>query len=217
MVSDRELLQIHFSVLFVSSARDFSKIDLRWNCRYSRNKFVEEMAKLGINPDVRLTDREWRAVRRRIAKKPRRFSKRFIASQLSERNAYRCRVRMLQHVPALASTASFPYNVPAPIRVGTTVTAFSRKFRLIQRGVVLSRDDLNARYLILFESEEFGCEYCPDSEVASHGGPVMLKVLGAQKYVSSAYNHSSREESSVSDTLWSRYCPLSGGGKFENG
>jgi len=158
--------------------------------RYSRNTFFEDMARFGIDPDTRLTHREWKAVRRRVSKRPRRFSRRFIASQMNERNAYRCRVRMLQHVPALASVADFPYNVPKPIRVGTVVTAYNRKFRMIHRGVVLSHDEVNARYLILFESKEFGCEYCPDSEIASHGGPELVKVMGAGRYISSLYDQS---------------------------
>jgi len=57
---------------------------------------------------------------------------------------------------------------------------------MIQRGVVLSRDDIGARYLVLFENADFGYEFCPDTEVATHGGPEMLPVAGAQRYLASS-------------------------------
>jgi len=87
---------------------------------------------------------------------------------------------------------------------------------MIQRGVVLSRDELNARYLVLFESKDFGCEYCPDSEVASHGGPTMLKVLGAQRFLSSAYDYSGADGvSSLLGAAGSRFGPSIGKFKRE--
>jgi hypothetical protein len=116
-----------------------------------------------------LTRREWTAIRRRIPNKPRRFTQRFIASQFNERNEYRNTVRMLQRNVGLASSLRFPYDVPAPIRVGNIVTAYNRKYRVIHRGVVLSYDERSARYLVQFERKEFGHDFCPDSEVASHG------------------------------------------------
>lgn len=119
---------------------------------------------------ARLTRREWKAIRRRISRRPRRFSPSFINSQMNERNSYRNKVRLLQRNPNLASTSDFPYDVPSPIRVGSVVTALSKRYRIIQRGVVLSFDEENARYLVLFENREYGSEYCPDTEIASHGG-----------------------------------------------
>jgi hypothetical protein len=81
---------------------------------------------------------------------------------------------MLQRNPDLAATLNFQYDVNATIRLGRVVTAYSRKYRILQRGVVLSYDDRKARYLVQFESKEFGNEFCPDSEVASHGIPELL-------------------------------------------
>lgn len=152
--------------------------------RFNRSKFVEDVAKLGVHPGMMLTRREWTAVRRRIPNKPRLFSKRFIASQLSERNRYRNTVRMLQRNVELYPSLQFPYDVPAPIKVGTLVTAFNRRYRVIHRGVVLSYDRPHGRYLVQFERKEFGHDFCPDSEVAAHGIPQLLmrapeKTLGA--------------------------------------
>jgi hypothetical protein len=45
---------------------------------------------------------------------------------------------------------------------------------VIHRGVVLSYDERSARYLVQFERKEFGHDFCPDSEVASHGMPELL-------------------------------------------
>jgi len=142
--------------------------------RYNRNELAEAVAKLGLRPGRKLTRREWRAVRRRIPSRPRRFSKSFIASQLSERNKYRASVRTFQRNPDLTTQLDFEYDVPVPIQVGTTVTAYSRTYRILQRGTVLSYDERNARYLIQFEVRQFGHEFCPDSEVASHGPPQLL-------------------------------------------
>jgi hypothetical protein len=143
--------------------------------RYNRNEFAEEAKKLGIPIGTKLTRREWRAVRRRISKKPRRFSKKFIKSQINERNKYRATVRKLQNNPHLAmSHQDFPYDVPSPITVGTTVTAYSSTYRIIQRGVVLTYDHNTALYLIQFESKQFAYELCPDSAVATNGGPEIL-------------------------------------------
>lgn len=129
---------------------------------------------MGIPKNAQLIRREWATVRRRIRRKPRRFSKRFIMAQFNERNAYRYMVRKIQSNPLLSDSTSFPYNVYAPIRVGTLVTAYNKRFRIIQRGRVLTYDRHTALYLIEFENKQFGFELCPDSEVATCGGPQML-------------------------------------------
>jgi hypothetical protein len=81
---------------------------------------------------------------------------------------------MLQRNVDLASSLRFQYDVPAPIRVGNIVTAYNRKYRVIHRGAVLSYDERSARYLVQFERKEFGHDFCPDTEVASHGIPDLL-------------------------------------------
>lgn len=121
-----------------------------------------------------LSRNEWKAVRRRMTKKPRLFSKKFIASQFSKRNQYRNSVRMLQRNVDAASKVRFPYDVPAPIAVGTTVNAYSKNYRIVQRGTVMTFDYETALYLILFENRQFGYELCPDSDVATCGPPKIL-------------------------------------------
>jgi hypothetical protein len=81
---------------------------------------------------------------------------------------------MFQRNVGLASRLYFPYDVPAPIRVGNIVAAYDRKYRVIHRGVVLSYDERRARYLVQFERKELWHDFCPDSEVASHGIPDLL-------------------------------------------
>lgn len=93
---------------------------------------------------------------------------------MSERNKRRHVIRMLQQNPTLDFHKDIKHSVPAVIPDGTIVTALSRRYRIIQRGVVLSYDKYRARYLVLFENKSYGSEYCPDSEVATHGGPQIL-------------------------------------------
>lgn len=143
--------------------------------RFERNEFAEKALKLGIPLHARLTRRQWAAVRRKISPKPRRFSRAFIREQLQQRNKYRRQVRRIQRDPSLLDVSSFPYNVPWPIAVGRTVTAYSRKYLVLHRGMVLAFDYKTATYVIKFEGREFGCEVCPDSEVATHGGAEELR------------------------------------------
>mmetsp|Transcript_30124 Transcript_30124/g.69520 ORF Transcript_30124/g.69520 Transcript_30124/m.69520 type:complete len:383 (+) Transcript_30124:3-1151(+) len=67
------------------------------------------------------------------------------------------------------------FEVPVAIKVGTTVTAFNRKYRVIHRGIVLAYDLNRCMYLVQFERKELGFEFCPDTEVASHGVPELLE------------------------------------------
>jgi len=157
--------------LFATCEFFYSSIDRPW---YNQNPFANAAAELGIPKGAKLTRREWAAVRRRMPKKPRRFSEKFIVSQLSDRNEYRSKVRKLQNNPHLSSTENFPFVVPAPIRPGTMVTAYSKRFRIIQRGRVLTYDRKTALYLVEFENGQFGYELCPDSDVATSGVPTVL-------------------------------------------
>ena len=65
-------------------------------------------------------------------------------------------------------------DIPPPIRVGTTVTAYNKRLRILHRGIVLFHDVRAHGYLIQFERKELGYEFCPDTEVASHGVPDVL-------------------------------------------
>jgi len=157
--------------LFATCEFFYSDIDRAW---YNFNPFSSAASKLGVPKGAKLTRREWSAVRRRMTNKPRRFSEKFIVSQLSDRNEYRSKYRELQNNPHLAASENFPFDVHAQIRPGTMVTAYSKRFRIIQRGRVLTFDRKTALYLIEFENGQFGFELCPDSDVATCGVPVVL-------------------------------------------
>jgi len=147
----------------------YSDIDRAW---YNSNPFAKEVAKLGILPSAKLTRREWSVVRRMMQKRPRRFSKHFISSQIEERNTFREMVRDLQRNPD--KTNDTEYTIPAQIKVGATVTAYSTKFLVLHRGIVLFHDVFAGRYLVQFERKELGFEFCRDTEVATHGVPDIL-------------------------------------------
>ena len=88
---------------------------------------------------------------------------------------YREQIRQIQVDPDSVNDSGFPFEVPALIRVGTTVTAFHKKSKILHRGTVLLRNSRSNHYLIQFERKELGCEYCPDIEVACHGVPEIIK------------------------------------------
>lgn len=72
----------------------------------------------------------------------------------------------------------FGFDVPAYIKVGTTVTAIHWKRRVLHRGIVIAHDPFRSGYLVQFERQELGFQFCPDYEVASHGGPRILVRSG---------------------------------------
>jgi hypothetical protein len=151
-----------------------AELTIAFTGRFTRNEVLEEVARLGLGKDVKLTTQEWRLIRRRVRKRSRRFSRRFIASQLEELRKYRARVRLIQHNASNANAADIDYDIPAPIPFGTMVTAYSTKFKLILRGMVLSQEPKRFAYLVMFDRKEFGCEYCVDYNLATHGGPALL-------------------------------------------
>lgn len=159
---------------------------------YTANAFAKEIAKLGISPNARMTRREWSVVRRMIRRRPRRFSKRFILSELRERNKYRKMVRDLQRKPD--ETNHTGYAIPAPIRVGATVTAFNKRFLILHRGVILhhepSNGAANGNYLVQFERKELGYEMCTDTEVASHGVPDILMPAAQSRLSGTPHDYS---------------------------
>ena len=146
--------------------------------RYKFNEFAADATKLGVLPNMKLTRREWSMIRRGIHGRPRRFSRRFIFSQLKKRNRYRLIARHLQRNPSEPNPTGF--DIPPPIKPGTIVTAFNQKFKTLHRGVVLFHDAAGHRYLVQFERELLGVEFCVDTEVASHG---ISKVLVPGKEV----------------------------------
>lgn len=142
--------------------------------RYNRNTLLERAVKIGLGPNSKVTRKQWAAIRRMVSAKPRRFSKTFISSQLKERDAYRDAVRMIQRRSLDVAASVFPYDVPAPIRVGTVVSAYNRRYRMVQRGVALTYHENTSEYLVVFDDNRAGSLFCPDTDVATHGGATLL-------------------------------------------
>lgn len=140
--------------------------------RFNFDQFRVEVAKLGVPPTARLTRKEWSVVRRSLPKRPRRFSRRFIQSELAKLCQYRDIVRAIQHSETVLP--DFGFDVPAYIKVGATVTAIHWKRRVLHRGTVLAHDPRRSGYWVQFERPELGSQFCPDYEVASHGIPEIL-------------------------------------------
>jgi len=140
--------------------------------RFNFDQFQVDVAKLGVPPTARLTRKDWSLVRRSLRKRPRRFSRRFIQTELSKLCQYRDIVRAVQHSGTLMP--DFGFDVPAHIKVGATVTAIHWKRRVLHRGIILAHDPLRSGYLVQFERPEMGFQFCPDYEVASHGVPEIL-------------------------------------------
>lgn len=154
----------------------YSDIDRAW---YDHNEFAKDMERIGIPRDAKLTRTEWSLVRKHIrgnGRKPRRFSKKYIQSQLSKLEAYRDHVRNVQSWSHVKDLPCWGYDVPAAIPVGATVTAFNKTARLLHRGLVLGKETGKGfcRYRVQFERKELGWEFCSDTEVASHGPPQII-------------------------------------------
>ena len=66
---------------------------------------------------------------------------------------------------------NFGYEVYPAIKVGHIVTGYNRRYRILQRGTVLSYDINRKMYLIQFERKEIGFEFILDIDVAAHGVP----------------------------------------------
>ena len=148
----------------------YSDIDRPW---FNFNEFQTELAKHGISPTVKLTRQEWSAVRKAIRGRPRRFSSKFVRDELNKLNKYRHLIRMMQHT-GLPRPPHFGYEVYSAIKIGHVVTAYTRRFRILQRGTVLTYDANRKMYLIQFERTEVGFEFVLDIDVASHGLPELL-------------------------------------------
>lgn len=141
--------------------------------KYIRYKENVVASTLGLPLDAPLSHDEWKSIRRRCKLVPRRFSKQFIASELTERNKYRSIIRSVQDNQYLRPP-KYRYNVYKPLSPGTLVKAYCKMGLMIQNGTVVSYDPTCARYLIEFEDERYGHEYCPDSDVACRGKPRVL-------------------------------------------
>jgi len=135
--------------------------------------FEIDLMKLGISSNTKLSRSAWSLVRKKIRKRPRLFSKRFIRSQMQQLERYRTIVRQIQKLgKGVSDYQTFNYDVLSPPKVGTTVSAYHRGARLIHRGTILARR--NDYYLIQFERRELGWDWVQDTDVASHGVPDIL-------------------------------------------
>lgn len=145
----------------------YPDLDAAW---YEFDTCVAKIASW-VPPNVKLTWREWKTIRRQF-KRPVRFSKAFIAKEVTKRNHFRQLVRNFQHNPA----ASNPYGFPVPpiIKPGTSVDAYNKRYHIIHRGTVLFYSRGDGGYFVQFDAEELGCEFCPDTEVACVSPPTLL-------------------------------------------
>lgn len=145
--------------------------------RFARNEFVERAARLGVKPGTLLTQREWNAIRRRIRRRPRRFSPNFIDDEFKKLQNYRVHVRMLQTTPdpSFATRLGFDYEVPKPIAVGSPISAIAQRSHgskttsPVQRGSVLSFS--HGFYVVQLTG---GIALLPDFMVARHGPSEVL-------------------------------------------
>jgi hypothetical protein len=72
--------------------------------------------------------------------------------------------------------SSFP-GIPAPACIGSTVDAYCKTYRIVQRGKVIDFDADSATYRIEFDNQQFGWELCPDSDVASRSNACILSPI----------------------------------------
>ncbi|EEC51708.1 predicted protein [Phaeodactylum tricornutum CCAP 1055/1] len=177
---------------WVSHEFFYSDLDKAW---YNSSALSKMARRFGVDPTISLDSAEWKCVRRAlhgIKAKPRRFSRCFISEQLHERDEFRSGVRLLQQNLGASHAA---YDLKSCIPVGSVVTAYSQTFGMLQRGTVLTFEARNAHYLVRFENMDFGYEYCPDSEVASHGSVLPLHVSGGAE-----------SKTTTSNAILRKYC-----------
>jgi len=149
----------------------YSDVDKAW---FNFSEFHKELAEMGVPRNARLTRSEWSLVRSQMKNRPRIFSRKFIQSQFAQLQSYRQLVRKIQNNTASEELKrNFSYQVLAPIKAGSTVTAYNKGAKILHRGTVLTHK--HDTYLVQFERKDLGCEYCLDVEVASHGIPEILK------------------------------------------
>ena len=105
----------------------------------------------------------------------RRFSKSFIQSEIIERNKYRQAVRFFQQHVSLVDNASFHYDIAKVIPVGTSVAAWNKTRQMISRGTVVAHNAACAIYTVDFGGRDAPNQEVPDSQVATIGGPELIR------------------------------------------
>ena len=81
--------------------------------RFNENPFHKDLEASGIDLDLKLTRKEWNAIRRTVRKPPRRFSRAFIDKEFDKLNKYRKEVRQIQkliHMGGAAGERNFDFE-----------------------------------------------------------------------------------------------------------
>jgi hypothetical protein len=141
--------------------------------RYNLSDFACRLAKVGVKQNAKLSKLEWSFIRKSVNRRCRRFSQSFIASEIKRLNLYRDLVREVQLGKSNILHGGI-YEIPAAISVGSTVSAYNKRARMVQRGVVLLQDKVKHGYIVMFDRKGLGCEFCPDTDVTRHGPPNLL-------------------------------------------
>lgn len=124
--------------------------------RFEQDTFAAKLCQLGVDPEISLPWKDKKIFRQLINNgRPRRFSRKFIESQMAELEGYRNRNRKKRHSQLQATSA------------GTAVTAQGQISRHLLPGKVISYDSRSHSYLVQFEDRT---ELCPDFEVSSDCG-----------------------------------------------
>ncbi len=166
-----------FSFSSVEDIFHAHKTLLPYFSRYNEDVFGNDLLKIGVPADSRLTRAEWSLVRRKIRRRPRLFSKKFISSQMKQLENYRESVRKIQQghgAKVLVKKKDFNYEVLAPPKIGTVVTAYSKRAKMIHRGTILAHHRRMHFFLVQFERKELSWDWVRDTDVASHGLPEVL-------------------------------------------
>jgi len=109
---------------------------------------------------------KWKRARKLQNGKPRRFSSRFIESQIADLHEYREGARYLRLHPELATDVDFPYSVPKALATGSVVMICCEKGR-VERGVIVKTKDNGAVVRCVPSKKEFECR---DTDIASCEG-----------------------------------------------
>jgi hypothetical protein len=98
--------------------------------------------------------------------------------------------------PAMAQRLGFDYEVPARIPIGATVTAFNSRYRMLERGVVLSYEEARGKYYVKLP---YSNHFCSDFDVARHGlsdvimpAPENMVLGDMERKLEFGYTHAER-------------------------
>lgn len=127
---------------------------------FMRSELQEFVVHAGLGPGVRLTRREWGAVRRALGR-PRRLSLTFLREERAKLESYRNIVRAKYEEVGYGNET--PAEMPKPLHVGQRVTARHPITRHLHDGDVLTVAP-NC-YRVQFDRRELGVELVKDVDV----------------------------------------------------